>query len=78
LEISLNNDVEMHGDMKVKAIDLIEESKSEVLKKEPNRNILKSFFSNMASLIQTCASLKPAYDALKTVLLPIGITLPDF
>lgn len=77
LKMAVNNVAEIQGDSKEEVIDLIEESKSEVLKTQPNKTRLKSFLTGIASGIQTCASLKPTYDASKTILLPFGITLPN-
>ncbi len=76
LEIAVNNLAELQNNSREEVIDLIKESVSEVSKTQPNKTRLKSFLNGITSTIQTCASLKPAYDALKTVLLPIGINLP--
>jgi hypothetical protein len=42
----------------------------------PNSTRLLTMLSVLASSIQTVASAQPAYQALKTALLPLGITLP--
>jgi hypothetical protein len=76
LRIEINNVADVQGYSKGEVINLIEESKIELSKAQPNSTRLKSFLSDIALVIQTSASLKPAYDVLKTVLLPIGITLP--
>lgn len=76
LRIEINNVADVQGYSKEEVINLIEESKIELSKAQPNSTRLKSFLNGIALVIKTSEILKPAYDVLKTVLLPIGITLP--
>lgn len=56
--------------------EIIRESKSELDKSEPNVSRLRSLMTGVATSIQTVASLRPAYDAIKGGLALIGVTLP--
>lgn len=76
LRIEINNVADVQGYSKEEVINLIEESNIELSKAQPNSTRLKSFLNGIALVIKTSEILKPAYDVLKTVLLPIGITLP--
>lgn len=42
----------------------------------PNNSKLRAMFDVLASSIQAVASARPAYEAMKAALLPLGITLP--
>jgi hypothetical protein len=61
---------------KNEVIDLIERGQAELNKPKPNSMWLRSTLSGIATAIQTAASLQPAYQMLKTALLPLGIFLP--
>jgi hypothetical protein len=56
--------------------EMIEESKSELDKPGPNVSRLRSLMVGVATSIQTVASLRPAYDAIKGGLALMGVTLP--
>jgi hypothetical protein len=42
----------------------------------PNNSKLRAMFDVLASSIQSVASARPAYEAMRAALLPLGITLP--
>jgi hypothetical protein len=56
--------------------EMIRESKSELEKPGPNVSRLRSLMAGVATSIQTVASLRPAYDAIKGALALVGVTLP--
>lgn len=57
-------------------LEIIVESRKEIQKEKPNNTKLRSFLSDTALALQTIASAKPAYDALKPVLAFFGVPLP--
>jgi hypothetical protein len=57
-------------------IELTEEVRAEVQKPQPNRLRLGALLTGLATAIQTTASLRPAYEALKAALALAGIPLP--
>ena len=61
---------------KEEIVELVEEAEIETKKAKPNSSKLLGMFTVIAQAIQTVASLKPAYDALKAALLPFGVMLP--
>jgi hypothetical protein len=61
---------------KEEIVELVDEAEAEIKKSKPNNSKLLSTFMIIAQAIQTVGSLKPAYDALKAALLPLGIALP--
>lgn len=56
--------------------EMTRECKSELEKPEPNVSRLRSLMVGIATSIQTVASLRPAYDAIKGGLALIGVPLP--
>lgn len=56
--------------------EMIRECKSELDKPRPNVPLLRSLMRGVATSVQTVASLRPAYDAIKAGLALIGLTLP--
>jgi hypothetical protein len=56
--------------------EMIRESQSELDKPRPNVSRLRSLMQGVATSIQTVASLRPAYDAIKGGLALLGVTLP--
>lgn len=61
---------------KGEVIEIVREAKVELAKPEPNSTKLRSLLTTTAAAIQTVASMKPAYELLKTGLAYLGITLP--
>lgn len=57
-------------------VELVVEAKRELEKTKPNNTRLNAIFTTVATAIQTVGSVQPAYYALKTALLPLGIVLP--
>lgn len=55
---------------------LVQESQAELRKEKPVLARLSAFLSGTAGTIQTVGSLQPAYQVLKTALIPLGILLP--
>ena len=60
----------------IKTKEMICEVRSEVEKAKPNGIRLRSLLFGIATGIQSLASMKPAYEALKAAALHIGINLP--
>jgi hypothetical protein len=56
--------------------EMVQESLSELDKPGPNVSRLRSLMVGVATIIQTVASLRPAYDAIKGGLALMGVTLP--
>jgi hypothetical protein len=56
--------------------EMVRESMSELDKPGPNVCRLRSLMVGVATSIQTVASLRPAYDAIKGGLALLGVTLP--
>lgn len=61
---------------KAEVVEIVREAKAEIAKSEPNTTKLRSLLSTTATSIQTVASMKPAYELLKTGLAYLGVTLP--
>lgn len=61
---------------KDEVIELVAESEQELKKDKPNFTKLKGALAAIAGTVQTTASLKPAYEALKIASGLIGINLP--
>lgn len=57
-------------------IEITDECVAELMSASPNNTKLLSMFNVLGTSIQSMASTQPAYQALKTALLPLGITLP--
>lgn len=73
---AISNAKDFHSGAKEETKELILEMKSEVEKPKPNGIKLKSLLFGIATAIQSLASIKPAYEALKTAASVIGISLP--
>jgi hypothetical protein len=61
---------------KTEVVEIVREAKAEIAKSEPNTTKLRSLLGTTATAIQTVASMKPAYELLKTGLAYLGVTLP--
>ncbi len=61
---------------KAEVIELVAESERELRKDKPNFTKLKGALAAVAGTVQTTASLRPAYEALKAASALIGLTLP--
>ncbi|MEX2493893.1 MAG: hypothetical protein WD425_19290 [Nitrospirales bacterium] len=57
-------------------VEIVNDSVSELSKTNPNNSRLRAFFDVLSGSIQSIASAGPAYQALKSALLPLGISLP--
>lgn len=57
-------------------IEIASQARNELEKETPNSTMLQSMFVTIGTTIQTLASAKPAYQALKGALIPLGIMLP--
>lgn len=64
------------GVQQAELIEITEECTALTQTDNPNNSKLRALFDVLASSIQTVASAKPAYETMKTALLPLGITLP--
>jgi hypothetical protein len=67
---------DLSGFSKEEVIELVDDSRAEVEKPNPNITQLKTYLIGVAISIQTVASLKPAYEAIKLALSRFHITLP--
>jgi hypothetical protein len=72
----LESEATLPGLTKEEAVELIEESRIEVNKPNPNSTRLKTSLMSIAVSIQTVASLKPAYEVIKSALSYFGFHLP--
>jgi hypothetical protein len=54
---------------------MVADSKAELAKPTPNKSKLAALLGGVAVTIQTVASLRPAYDAVKGALALLGIRL---
>jgi len=57
-------------------VEIVNDANNELDRSTPNSTKLQTLFITIGTTIQTLASAKPAYQTLKTALLPLGITLP--
>ena len=64
------------GHPKNEIVELVQESQTEIQKEKPNTTKLKASLSTVAESIRTVASLRPAYETLKSLLIYFGINLP--
>jgi hypothetical protein len=73
---AMSNANDFHSSAKEETKELIDKVKSEVEKPKPNGIKLGSLLLGIANTVQSLASMKPAYEALKTAASAIGIHLP--
>lgn len=64
------------GSQQSELVEITEECTTLMKADSPNNSKLRAMFDVLASSIQTVASARPAYEAMKAALLPLGITLP--
>lgn len=57
-------------------LEIAAECEAQVASDSPNNTKLLTMFTVLGTAVQSIASARPAYQALKTALLPLGITLP--
>jgi hypothetical protein len=67
---------EMSETQRKELTQMVEETLTEIKSAQPNNTKVKAILNTLAISIQTVASAQPAYQALKSALLPLGITLP--
>lgn len=67
---------DFHSSTKEETKEMIYEVKAEVEKPKPNGIKLRSLLFGIGTTVQSLASMKPAYEALKTAASAIGIHLP--
>lgn len=72
----LESGANLPGFSKEEALELLEETRKEVDNPSPNKARLKSFLMTVAIAVQTVGNLKPAYEAIKSVLTLFGLSLP--
>jgi hypothetical protein len=72
----MSNANDFHRSAKEETKELIYEVKSEVEKPKPNGIKLRYLLFGIATTVQSLASMKPAYEALKTAASAMGIHLP--
>jgi hypothetical protein len=66
----------LSGFLKEEVIELIDDSRAEIEKPNPNGTRLKTYLMSIAVSIQTVAGLKPAYEVIKFALSHFHIILP--
>ncbi|HME42305.1 MAG TPA: hypothetical protein VKF36_04395 [Syntrophorhabdales bacterium] len=76
VKIALQNVSDRDEKETAELIELVDESVVELEKNTPNNTKLRAWFDVIAGTIQVLANAGPAYRALKTALLPLGIVLP--
>lgn len=76
VEETINNLDSLPNHPKEEIIDLVQESKIEIGKEQPNTTKLKMLLSTVGASIQTLASIKPAYEVIKQALSCLGVSLP--
>lgn len=67
---------DLHADAQQELLEVIKDVREELAKQKPNSIRIRQLAMGIAATIQTSASLRPAYEALKAVLIPIGVPLP--
>lgn len=67
---------DLAADTRGELSDVLTDVRDELAKQEPNSIRVRQLAAGVATAIQTSASLRPAYEALKAALLPLGISLP--
>lgn len=67
---------DLAAEQKDELLQMVDDSVKEVKSTNPNNTKLRTILTAIATTIQTVGSAQPAYQALKTALLPLGITLP--
>lgn len=63
-------------DARNELIEVLHDVRGEIAKDKPNSIRIRQLAIGVATAIQTSASLRPAYEALKAALVPLGVTLP--
>ena len=76
LREALNGVDRLPSHQKQEIVELVEEAGAETKKPQPNSSKLLATFTVIAQAIQTVGSLQPAYNTLKSTLIPFGILLP--
>jgi hypothetical protein len=67
---------ELSERQKIELIEIADDCQKELAAPNANNTKLLTMLNVLAATIQTTASARPAYAALKSALLPLGITLP--
>ena len=67
---------DLAGGQKEELLQIMDDSVKEIKSDKPNNTKLRGVLSTIAAMVQTLGSTQPAYQAPKTALLPLGITLP--
>jgi hypothetical protein len=70
--------MELAGFTQAELLELVKEMRQEVTQPKPSRSKLTKIAGGLALAIQTSKDLKPAYELLRTVLLPWGVLLPTW
>jgi vacuolar-type H+-ATPase subunit I/STV1 len=68
--------VEINHSQREELSELIQDCQKQLNSTKPNNTKLKTLLFTLATSIQTIADAQPAYQALKSALLVLGITLP--
>lgn len=75
---ALKAHMELAGFTQAELLELVKEMRQEVTQPKPSRSKLTKIAGGLALAIQTSKDLKPAYELLRTVLLPWGVLLPTW
>ena len=67
---------DLEADARAELQEVLADIREELTKQKPNSIRLRQLAMGAATAIQTTASLRPAYEALRTALAPLGILLP--
>lgn len=72
----LQSSDEVDPTTRTELIQLADDCEGEITSSAPNVSKLNALFQYLATTVQTLASTRPAYDALRAALIPLGIHLP--
>jgi hypothetical protein len=67
---------DLQADAQAELQEVLADIRQELARQKPNSIRLRQLAMGAATAIQTTASLRPAYEALRTALAPLGILLP--
>ncbi len=73
---AIENSTELDANQKREIIEIANECAVQINSEQPNNTKLLTLLTILGTTVQSIASAPTAYNALKTALLPLGITLP--
>lgn len=73
-QVAMSSDISDRA--KAELVEIASDAELELAKAEPNEKKLLMFFTVLGQAIQTLPVAKPAYDTIRGILAPFGISLP--